>query len=127
MKKEVTKENQPSHVSKGNVLDDLGLSPQETAALKLKMDLHGEILKVIKKKKLTPRMLETALHQPQPRISELLRGKISTMSAEKLAGYLYLLGVAVTVSSKKVTIRSSQPSKVTAGARAIMRRRNGRK
>ena len=101
MKKDVSKMNRPTHLSKGNVLDDLGLSSQEKAALKLKMDLHAEILKIIEKKKLTPRVLENLLSQPQPRISELLRGKISTMSAEKLAGYLSLLGMAIKVSSRE--------------------------
>lgn len=101
MKNKVSKENRPSHVSKGNVLDDLGLSHQEKAAIMLKMDLHAEILKIIERKKISPRILENILNQPQPRISDLLRGKISTVSAEKLAGYLSLLGVAIKVSSKQ--------------------------
>jgi len=101
MKRDSNKLNRPSHVSKGNVLDDLGLSSQEKAALKLKMDLHAEIMKIIEKKKLTPRMLESILEQPQPRVSELLRGKFSAMSAEKLAGYLSLLGVAIKISSQQ--------------------------
>lgn len=95
------KKNAPSHVSKGNVLNDLGLSPEEKAALKLKMDLHSEIMKICLRKNLTPRALESLLGQPQPRISELLRGKLSKMSAEKLAGYLSLLGFSVTISSKQ--------------------------
>ena len=95
------KENRPSHTSKGNVLDDLGLSPEETAALKLKMDLHAEIIKTVQKKEFTPRELEKILNQPQPRVSELLRGKLSVMSAEKLAGYLSVLGVAIKVTSRE--------------------------
>ncbi len=88
------------YISTGNVLDDLGFSPPEKAALKLKMDLHAEILKVIEKKNLTARALEGILNQPQPRISELLRGKISNISAEKLAGYLSLLGVAIKITPR---------------------------
>ncbi len=94
-------DNQPTHVSNGDVLDDLGLSSEERAALKLKMDLHAEIIKIIAKKKFTARALETVLNQPQPRISELLRGKLSVMSAEKLAGYLSLLGVTIKVTPQK--------------------------
>lgn len=101
MKKVANKQDRPSHVSKGNVLDDLGFSPEEKAALKLKMDLHAEIMKIIEKKKLTPRVLETIFDQPQPRVSDLLRGKLSVMSAEKLAGYLSLLGVAIKITSKE--------------------------
>jgi predicted XRE-type DNA-binding protein len=65
------------------------------------VNLHAEILKVVEKRKLKSRDLEKILDQPQPRISELLTGKISKMSAEKLAGYLSLLGVEIKVSARK--------------------------
>ena len=45
-------ENKPSHVSKGNVVDDLGFSPEEAAAIKLKVNLHAEIVRVVEKCKL---------------------------------------------------------------------------
>ena len=90
-----------SHISKGNVIDDLGFSPEEAAAIKLKASLHAEILRVVEKRKLKARELEKILDQPQPRISELLNGKISKMSAEKLAGYLSRLGVEIKVSAHK--------------------------
>ena len=101
MKKKKTKKRLVSYVSKGDVIDDLGFSPEQAAAIKLKMDLHFEIIKIVKKRKLTSRALEKILNQPQPRISELLCGKLSKMSAEKLAGYLSLLGVSVKVSPQK--------------------------
>ncbi len=96
-----TRENKPSHISKGNVIDDLGFSPEEAAAVKLKASLHAEILRVVEKRKLRSRDLEKILDQPQPRISELLNGKISKMSAEKLAGYLSRLGVEIKISARK--------------------------
>jgi len=95
------KESSPSHVSTGNVIDDLGFSPEEAAAVKLKTSLHAEILRVVEKRRLKARELETLLDQPQPRISELLNGKISKMSAEKLAGYLSRLGVEIKISACK--------------------------
>lgn len=94
-------DNKPNHISKGNVLDDLGFSPEEAAAIKLKASLHAEILLIVEKRKLKPRQLEKLLDQPQPRISELLNGKISKMSAEKLAGYLSRLGVEIKISAYK--------------------------
>ena len=30
------RDNKPGHISKGNVIDDLGFSPEEAAAIKLK-------------------------------------------------------------------------------------------
>jgi predicted XRE-type DNA-binding protein len=96
-----TKENIPTHISKGNVIDDLGFSPEEAAAIKLKASLHAEILRVVEKRKLKARELEKILDQPQPRVSELLNGKISKMSAEKLAGYLSRLGIEIKISARK--------------------------
>ena len=88
------------YISKGNVIDDLGFSPEEAAVVKLKIDLHSEILRVIEKKKISPRNLEKILDEPQPRISELLNGKLSKLSPSKLTTYLHRLGRAVEVRTK---------------------------
>ena len=80
------------HRTKGSVLNQLNLDPQERLELKLKADLHQDILKLIKKKKLTPRQLEKVLDVPQPRVSELVRGKLSLLSVSKLLYYAHLLG-----------------------------------
>ena len=95
------KKDKPTYISRGNVIDDLGFSPEEAAAIKLKASLHAEILRVVAKRKLRSRDLEKILDQPQPRISELLNGKISKMSAEKLAGYLSRLGIEIKISARK--------------------------
>jgi hypothetical protein len=44
-----------AHISKQNVIDDLGFTPDEAASIKLKVQLHGEIMKVVRRRKLTPR------------------------------------------------------------------------
>jgi hypothetical protein len=49
------KENKPSHVTRGNVFDDLGFSAEEAAILEMKTQLHLEIMKVVRKQKLTSR------------------------------------------------------------------------
>ena len=64
---------------------------------RLKADLHQDILKLIKRKKLTPRQLEKVLDVPQPRVSELLRGKLSLLSVSKLLYYAHLLGAHANV------------------------------
>lgn len=86
------KERLLSHRTKGSVLDQLNLNAQDRLELKLKADLHQDILKLIKKKKINPRQLEKLLDVPQPRISELLRGKLSLLSVSKLLYYAHLLG-----------------------------------
>jgi predicted XRE-type DNA-binding protein len=83
--------NKPSHVTRGNVLDDLGFSPQEAAALKFKAELYHAILKCAKK--YSQKELQIILGEPQPRISELLNGKIAKKSVDKLLHYAGRLGI----------------------------------
>jgi len=93
--------SKPAHISRGNVIDDLGFSPEETASIKLKVQLHSEIMKVVRRKKLTPRQLEKLLDVPQPRVSELLNGKIfEKMTSDRLATYLHRLGRTVEIRTR---------------------------
>jgi predicted XRE-type DNA-binding protein len=92
--------NKPSHVSRSDVFADLGFSPEEAAILRMKTQLHIEIMRAIEKKGLTPRQLEKVLDVPQPRVSELMNGKISRMTADLLAKYLYRLGREVEMKTK---------------------------
>jgi predicted XRE-type DNA-binding protein len=92
--------SKPSHVSRGNVFEDLGFSPEEAAILRIKTQLHIEVIRAIEKQGLTPRQLERVLAVPQPRVSELMNGKISRMTADLLAKYLYRLGREVELKTK---------------------------
>ncbi len=89
-----------SHVSKGNVLDDLGFSKDVGAVVKMKSDLLNKIISIVQKRKYTSRQLEKVLDQPQPRVSELLNGKMSKLSIERLLEYLECLGGQVSISVK---------------------------
>jgi len=80
-----------SHVTRGNVLDDLGFSPEEATILKFKADLYQAILKHARK--YSPKQLRTILAEPQPRVSELLNGKIANKSVDKLLCYAGRLGI----------------------------------
>jgi predicted XRE-type DNA-binding protein len=92
-----------AHRTTGSVLDELDITEQDRLELKLKADLHQDILKIIKKKRLAPRQLEKLFDIPQPRVSELLRGKLSLLSVSKLLYYAYLLG-----AHADVKLRSSK-------------------
>jgi predicted XRE-type DNA-binding protein len=83
-----------------SVFQDLGFSKSETVALAFKADLYSKILTVIKVRKISARELEKILDVPQPRVSELLNGKLSGMSIEKLLTYLEKLGVVTSASFK---------------------------
>ncbi len=81
----------PTHVTLGNVLDDLGFSPEQATALKFKAELYQAILRVAKK--YSQKKLQNILGEPQPRVSELLNGKIANKSVDKLLYYAGRLGI----------------------------------
>jgi len=83
--------NKPTHVTHGNVLDDLGFSPEDATALKFKAELYQAILKYAKK--YSQQQLQIILGEPQPRVSELLNGKIANKSVDKLLRYAGRLGI----------------------------------
>ena len=83
--------NRPTHVTYGNVLDDLGFSPEQATALKFKAELYHAILKYARK--YSQKELQAILGEPQPRVSELLNGKIASKSVDKLLQYAGRLGI----------------------------------
>ena len=83
--------SKPTHVTRGNVLDDLGFSPEQATILKFKADLYQAILKHARK--YSPKELQVILAEPQPRVSEPLNGKIAQKSVDKLLYYAGRLGI----------------------------------
>jgi len=83
--------NKPTHVTRGNVLDDLGFSPEQATVLKFKAELYQAILKYARK--YSQKELRAILGEPQPRVSELLNGKIANKSVDKLLHYAGRLGI----------------------------------
>ena len=66
----------------------------------MQIQLPIEVMRAIEKQRLTPRQLKKVLDVPQPRVSELIDGKISRMTADLLAKYLYRLGREVEMKTK---------------------------
>src|SRR5580698_3834772 len=83
--------SRPNHVTRGNVFDELGFSPEQATVLKFKAELYQAILKHARK--YSPKQLQVILAEPQPRVSELLNGKIANKSADKLLYYAGRLGI----------------------------------
>jgi predicted XRE-type DNA-binding protein len=78
---------------KSNVFEQIGFPPEEAASLKMKSELHSQIVKTIKKRGFTQADLQKRLDEPQPRISDLMTGKISKFSLETLISYAEALGL----------------------------------
>lgn len=83
-------------------MDELGLNRQGALELKLKVALHQNILQLIKRRRYTARDLERILRIQQPRVSELTRGKLSTLSVARLLLYADLLGAKAEVKLKQI-------------------------
>lgn len=79
--------NKPAHITKGDVLDDLGFSRSEASSLKVKATIVEAILAEIERRGFTQRDLVDVLDEYQPNVSNLLNGRISKVSIEKLLGY----------------------------------------
>jgi predicted XRE-type DNA-binding protein len=94
-------DNKGRHVTTGNVLDDLGLAPETALELKLKAELHLGILRLIRKHKYSPRELEACLGIQQPRVSELMCGKLNMLGIKKLLEYADKLGAYAKVTVKE--------------------------
>jgi predicted XRE-type DNA-binding protein len=78
---------------KSDVFEQIGFSREEAASLKMKSELHSQIIKTIKRKGYTQADLQKRLDESQPRVSDLMTGKISKFSLETLITYAEALGL----------------------------------
>ena len=81
--------------SSGNVFRDIGFAPGEAEHLLVRADLLIKVQKLIESKRLTQAELARTLRITQPRVSELLRGRIDLFSTDALIDILARLGVRV--------------------------------
>src|SRR5687767_4010326 len=81
--------------STGNVFRDLGFSPEEAQHLLIRADLLIQLQKTIASRGLTQTKAAKILRVTQPRISDLLRGRIELFSTDSLIDMLARLGVEV--------------------------------
>lgn len=98
--------------SSGNVFEDLGFPAEEAALLQLKTDLKIAIEREVARRKLTPKRLGQELDIQQSQVSDLLTGKVSKMSVDKLTKYLHRMGVKVEIKTKAPKTRKLHGSEV---------------
>lgn len=81
--------------SSGNVFRDLGFPTEEAEHLLIRADLLIQLQKVIAARGLTQAKAATILRVTQPRVSDLLRGRLDLFSTDTLIDMLARLGVHV--------------------------------
>lgn len=87
--------------SSRNVFVDLGFPAKEAAHLLIRADLMIQLTKVLKKRRLTQVRAARLLGVSQPRISDLVRGRIDLFSIDSLVEMLATLGITVSLRSSR--------------------------
>jgi predicted XRE-type DNA-binding protein len=95
--KSATGVSKPTHITRGDVLDDLGLSRAEVVEAKVKADLWQDLIAHVAPLGLTQKELARRLGVHQPEVSHLLNGKLSKFSAGTLIQYAVKLDLEVEV------------------------------
>ena len=94
-----------------NVFDQLGFSRKEATALGMKSALHRKIIRYAKNRNYSQAQLVKILREPQPRVSDLLRGKIAKFSLEALVNYAEALDMRPEIKTyEPVTIATARIS-----------------
>ena len=87
--------------SSGNVFKDLGFPAEEAAHLLVRADLMIQLEGILKTRGLTQAKAAKLLGVSQPRVSDLVRGRIDLFSIDTLVDMLARLGVSVTLRTKR--------------------------
>jgi len=86
--------------SSGNVFRDLGFPAEEAEHLLVRSDLMIKIQKLIASRRLKQAELAKILRVTQPRVSDLLRGRIDLFSTDALIDMLARLVIRVRIVLK---------------------------
>jgi predicted XRE-type DNA-binding protein len=81
--------------SSGNVFRDLGFSREEAEHLLIRSDLMIAVRKALERRALKQAEAAQILGVTQPRVSDLLRGRIDLFSPDALIDMLARLGIRV--------------------------------
>src|SRR6266478_6735686 len=86
--------------STGNVFRDLGFSKEEAEHLLVRAELLIQVQKAITSRRLKQAEAAKMLRVTQPRVSDLLRGRIDLFSTDALIDMLASLGARVRLTVK---------------------------
>ncbi|MBI3776030.1 MAG: XRE family transcriptional regulator [Gammaproteobacteria bacterium] len=84
-----------------SVWDAIEDTPREAASMKVRSELLITLQETLRQKKLTQVQAAKLLGVTQPRVSDLMRGKIELFSMEMLIDMLTQVGFQVKVTARK--------------------------
>jgi predicted XRE-type DNA-binding protein len=89
----------PTYVISWKSGDGTALAPENESVAKFRTELYAEILRCAHH--YSQKELQAIFDEPQPRVSELLHGRIAGKSVEKLMYYASRLGIEVRPSFER--------------------------
>lgn len=84
-----------------SVWDAIENTPLEAASMKVRSELMIKLQEALRRQELTQQQAAKLLGVTQPRVSDLMRGKIELFSMEMLIDMLTQVGVQVKVTTRK--------------------------
>lgn len=90
-----------AHRSTGSVFRDLGFSPADAQSLRIRAELMVRVRRLIEGQRLTQAAAAKLFRVSQPRVSNLVRGRIDLFSIDTLIDMLARAGVRVRVSMQR--------------------------
>lgn len=90
----------PFEKSSGNVFADIGFTPAEAAELTAKSSLIIAIKETIDRRKLTQQQAAQLCGTDQPTLSKVFRGRMESVTIDRLANWLNALGRDVEIVVK---------------------------
>jgi predicted XRE-type DNA-binding protein len=90
-------------ITKGsrNVFRDLGFSPEEAEHLRVRAELMLVLERLIARRRLTQARAAKLLGVSQPRVSDLVRGRLHRFSIDALVDMLARAGVKVRLTTER--------------------------
>jgi predicted XRE-type DNA-binding protein len=101
------------HDSSGNVFADLGI--EDADEYMAKSELAAEILRIVQRRRLTQAATAKLLGIRQPKVSELLRGRLDGFSTDRLLRFIIRLGYDVHIRLSKTRAHTQGRMEITAG------------
>ena len=98
----------PVEKSSGNVFVDIGFTPAEAAGLTAKSNLIIAIKDTIARRKLTQQEAARLCGTDQPTLSKVFRGRLESLTIDRLAAWLTLLGRDVEIIVRPAPRRQRQ-------------------
>jgi predicted XRE-type DNA-binding protein len=89
------KEEEFNPTGSGDIFRDFGFSEQESAALNIKACLFRKLQTALKESGCTQTGLATKLKIPQPKVSDIINGKMAGFSVERIVSLLLKLDYVI--------------------------------